>query len=660
MRIPAQFAFRFGCRSGRNHQSSPIIARSLGRFLLARVTLLAVGMLVAPAIAFADNLPPTIDSTPPSPATEDTPYTYSATRSDPDGPGATWSLTAMHGCGGSIGASTGVFTFTPTGPVPAASCTLSVRVCDGGTPDECATQTTTLTITPVNDPPTIDSTPPSTAIEDTPYTYNATRNDPDGPGATWSLTAMHGCGGSIGAGSGVFTFTPTGPVPAASCTLSVRVCDGGTPDQCATQTTTLTITPVNDPPTIDSTPPSTATEDTPYSYSATRNDPDGPGATWNLTAMNGCFGSIGAGSGVFTFTPTGPVPAASCTLSVRVCDGGTPNQCATQTTTLTITPVNDPPTIDSTPPSTATEDTAYTYNATRNDPDGPGQTWSFTGAHTCGGSIGAATGVFTFTPTGPTPPPSCVVGLQVCDGGTPSLCATQNTTITINDVTPSEPTPTSTLGGPSPTPTPTSTLGGPTPSGTPVPPDPTATPTPAAASLCAGGPFICKAAGVTAFTLRNDANDRRDHGTFSWKRGDATSQGELGNPAVDTQYTVCVWDDVAGTPTLVMEMVAPPAGNCVGRPCWRLIGRRQRVPLPRSRTAAERIAATDHPIRPAREGSALRQGAGHRAARSADAVPTRPVDHGAGGEQPRDLLGADYVNPPQSNTATKLIAKEKP
>ena len=49
-------------------------------------------------------------------------------------------------------------------------------------------------------------------------------------------------------------------------------------------------------------------------------------------------------------------------------------------------------------------------------------------------------------------------------------------------------------------------------------------------------------------------------------RGDATTPGELGDPTVDTEYAVCVWDYVGGVPNLVMEMVAPAAGNCVGRP----------------------------------------------------------------------------------------------
>src|SRR5439155_2805501 len=92
---------------------------------------------------------------------------------------------------------------------------------------------------------------------------------------------------------------------------------------------------------------------------------------------------------------------------------------------------------------------------------------------------------------------------------------------------------------------------------------------PAPTTLCSGGPFTCKSPGRTQLTIRNSSDDHRDSMTFTWSIGDATTTGELGDPTADTQYAVCLWDDVGGAPTLVMHMDAPPAGNCAGRPCWR-------------------------------------------------------------------------------------------
>ncbi|HMC96989.1 MAG TPA: thrombospondin type 3 repeat-containing protein, partial [Flavobacteriales bacterium] len=98
---------------------------------------------------------------------------------------------------------------------------------------------------------------------------------------------------------------------------------------------------------------------------------------------------------------------------------------------ITVTAVNDAPVITGTAPPLATVDVPYSYDANVADVDGPGQSWTLLPAHTCGGTINPSTGEFFFTPIGPAPPSSCVVAIQVCDGGTPNLCATQSATVTI-------------------------------------------------------------------------------------------------------------------------------------------------------------------------------------------------------------------------------------
>ncbi|MGE3543324.1 MAG: tandem-95 repeat protein, partial [Kofleriaceae bacterium] len=381
-----------------------------------------------------DNSAPAITSTAPTAATEDVAYSYDANSSDIDGPGATWSLGIGHTCGGAIDPSTGEYTFTPAGPTPPASCVLSIEVCDGGVPNQCATQAAAIAIATVNDAPAITNNAPTTTAEDSAYTYDADVTDVDGPGATWSLGAADTCGGAIDPSTGEYTFTAAGPAPPASCVVSVQVCDGGTPDQCATQDTTVTITPDNSAPTITSTAPAVAIEDEPYAYNATSADVDGPNATWSLTGDDTCGGMIDPSTGAYAFTPSGPMPPASCVVSVQVCDGGAPDQCATQTVTVTITSVNDGPVITSIAPSAATEDVELVYAAEAADGDGPTATWTVDAADTCGGAIDPGTGVYAATPAGPMPPSTCVIAVTVCDGATPSACATQTATVTIEAV----------------------------------------------------------------------------------------------------------------------------------------------------------------------------------------------------------------------------------
>lgn len=273
-------------------------------------------------VGVAPNQPPVINSVAPTLATEDILLTYNATRTDADGPGQTWSLLGTHTCGGSIVAGTGVFTFTAVGPVPSASCVLAIQVCDGGSPNLCAQQSTTVNITAVNDPPTITSSAPTTATEDLLYTYNATFSDPDGTGSTWELVApTHTCGGSIN-GSGVFTFTPAGPVPATSCVVAVRVCDNS-PSCSPTQSTTVTISAVNDPPVaVDDNQNTTMNVPLVVNGSVlTSNDVDPEMQPLTVTAVgNPVNGTVGLSAGVVTFTPTAAFTGAA-SFEYTVSDG---------------------------------------------------------------------------------------------------------------------------------------------------------------------------------------------------------------------------------------------------------------------------------------------------------------------------------------------------
>ena len=49
-----------------------------------------------------------------------------------------------------------------------------------------AQQSFTITVTAVNDPPSFTSTAPTSAAEDTPYTYTAAATDPDGDTLTFA------------------------------------------------------------------------------------------------------------------------------------------------------------------------------------------------------------------------------------------------------------------------------------------------------------------------------------------------------------------------------------------------------------------------------------------------------------------------------------------
>jgi MYXO-CTERM domain-containing protein len=373
------------------------------------------------------NEAPSIASKTPSSVTERDTYTYTAFVLDLDSSTFTFSVDAADTCGGTIDAG-GTYTFTPAGPATPPTCTLSITACDDGSPNLCDTQTDPITIVPLNDAPSITSTAPTTATEDTLYTYAAAATDPESDPITWSLGAGDTCGGTIDVG-GVYSFTPLGPNPPASCVVSVQACDDGSPALCDTQATTVTITAVNDAPSIASKTPSSVTERDTYTYTAFVVDPDSSTFTFSVDAADTCGGTIDA-TGTYTFTPTGPATPPTCTLSITVCDDGSPSLCDTQTDPITIVPLNDAPSITSTAPTTATEDVAYTYAAAATDPEGDTLTFALGSADTCGGVFTGST--YTFTPAGPTPAADCVVAIEVCD--TSSVCDSEAATVSITAV----------------------------------------------------------------------------------------------------------------------------------------------------------------------------------------------------------------------------------
>jgi hypothetical protein len=71
--------------------------------------------------------------------------------------------------------------------------------------------------------------------------------------------------------------------------------------------------------------------------------------------------------------------------------------------------------------------------------------------------------------------------------------------------------------------------------------------------------------------LRRGGTSDRDALRWKWT-GAGTSREAFGRPLADTGYLLCAYDTSAGTPTVVLDLAAPPAGACAGKPCWHETG----------------------------------------------------------------------------------------
>ncbi len=223
---------------------------------------------------------------------------------------------------------------------------------NGGT----ATATVNVTVTPVNDPPVITSVAPTNATEDQVFNYDASSSDIDGPLESWSLVSPdHTCGGSIDSSTGIFTFTPIGPNPPASCVMAIRVCDLGSPSLCATQSTTVNIAAANDPPTITAASGITRTQGAGASNSqiATVADPDNAANTLTVSVNGGSSATVNGvtvsgivvnANGTVNANIAAGCDATNASFTLRVTDPGT----LFATATLNVTVVNEsvPPVIN--------------------------------------------------------------------------------------------------------------------------------------------------------------------------------------------------------------------------------------------------------------------------------------------------------------------------
>lgn len=74
----------------------------------------------------------------------------------------------------------------------------------------------------------------------------------------------------------------------------------------------------------------------------------------------------------------------------------------------------------------------------------------------------------------------------------------------------------------------------------------------------------CRAPGQSALALSDAADDAKDKFAWSWKKGEATSVADFGDPRRSASYAVCVYDGGG----LVASSSIAPGGTCDGEPCW--------------------------------------------------------------------------------------------
>lgn len=74
--------------------------------------------------------------------------------------------------------------------------------------------------------------------------------------------------------------------------------------------------------------------------------------------------------------------------------------------------------------------------------------------------------------------------------------------------------------------------------------------------------------------LKDGAADARDSLLWKWLSGEATAVGDFGDPLALTDFSLCIFDESAGSPTLLLGATAPAGGTCGADACWSPAGTR--------------------------------------------------------------------------------------
>jgi hypothetical protein len=271
---------------------------------------------------------------------------------------------------------TGSLSYTPVANTNGTA-TITVTVNDGQAANNLFTQTFIVTVTAVNDPPTLDPiSNPAAILEDAGQQTVSLTGISAGPNESQTLTVTATSNNTSlipnpivnyvsPSTTGSLSYTPVANAN-GSAVITVTVNDGGASNNTIVRSFTVNVTAVNDPPTIATIADQSINEDTntgalPFlvgdvETAATALAVTGVSSNKSLLPdANIVFGGSGVNRTV-TLTPAANQNGTT-TITVTVSDGSTTTSI---TFLLTVTAVNDAPTI------TAVTDQVITYNTLTN------------------------------------------------------------------------------------------------------------------------------------------------------------------------------------------------------------------------------------------------------------------------------------------------------
>ncbi len=242
--------------------------------------------------------------------------------------------------------------------------TITVTADDGQTDNNTITQTFTVEVSPVNDPPVIDDVVYEVDEEVSTQVCVSVSDIENDPHMLSSAVITSDNATITDATAGDLCFVYTGNVDfVGQDVVEITVCDSNDGSVCTTSTITIDVIDVNEPPEIiiNTLPTSSysinGSEDVPIEFSFEVTDPEGDiVSTTGLNSISGNGTLTEIGTFTYEFTPDENYFGNSL-WEIEICDDGNPQLCGKLQLTIIIDPVNDAP--------VATTDTLYVIRKER-------------------------------------------------------------------------------------------------------------------------------------------------------------------------------------------------------------------------------------------------------------------------------------------------------
>ncbi len=257
--------------------------------------------------------------------------------------------------------STGSFDYTPS-PDFNGTDSFTYMANDGNLNSSPAT--VTLTVNPINDPPTINGTPPASVYEDNSYSFTPTAADVDGDNLSFTIQNQP-VWATFDSTTGTLSGTPVNANVGATYGIIISVTDGQ--QTSSLPSFDLTVVNTNDAPTSATAVITTLEDVISSSVIPSVNDPDvGDGHTFSI-ATQPSHGTASVTGNQITYDPSLNYFGSDSFTFLATDSGGLS---VVGTANVTVTPVNDPPSISGTPATTIYTGDFYSFIPSINDIDG--------------------------------------------------------------------------------------------------------------------------------------------------------------------------------------------------------------------------------------------------------------------------------------------------